>query len=816
LALADTANLVVQLRLDDKFSGGLGRINSQLSQLQAGAGQVGKGMGQIGTGLARVGTIAATGFAVGVGAAVKLAGDFEAQLNTINTIAKLSDSQLATLGEGIRKTFADTGQPLEDLTSAYYDLLSAGIKVSDAQSVLNTAVKLGIGGLGTTAESVNLLATAINTYGLDSAGAARAADIFAAAVRDGVVHVDDLAAGIGDVAPLAAQVGVTLEEIGAAYATLTARGVPAAEVGTQVNRAIIELLKPGPELVKVLDGLGETSFEASLKQKGLVQTLEDVRVEAEKQGIPFQDLFGRLEAYKFALATTGPNQAKFIAEQKAMASATGEVNAQFSERAQGLNFQLGKLKAAAQNAGITIGQALIPKLVPLVEKLSTFINENQGKIAEFGQKLADGLGAFADKIQTTDFSGIIDGLKLLGEVGKKVVDIFLSLPPGVQGALVAGLAINKLSGGLIGQGIGNVAGGLLKIAFARGATPALPLYVQQVGGGIGGPGAGAGKLGLLGILGGFAAALTADLVFGQIAAEINKRLNPTSFNYNEIAGQSGEFTRQQAAEEFAQKLATKLHLPLDEVKQRIVDAVNKQGLTFDQAVAALNKIDSNTKPGTVLGPPKPPYLSPGQTEGDRAIAQGFSNLNTSAFITALSRTTEIGLKDVGTTIENGIKTGLDPFGQGFLMLAQTAADPKDPPVLREISNHIIAAEELQKQYIASGDLNSAKQVQATIDGLHQLVGTVDTTNDYINALGDTAAADDRAMLNVTQQYAADQRAKSETTLAHLRGIQTATRATADKNFSPSFTANITNNVTAQLSVTQALYQQSLYTQIREG
>jgi hypothetical protein len=39
-------------------------------------------------------------------------------------------------------------------------------------------------------------------------------------------------------------------------------------------------------------------------------------------------------------------------------------NKQFDERAQGFNFQLGRLKANAKDAGITIGTALLPKITP--------------------------------------------------------------------------------------------------------------------------------------------------------------------------------------------------------------------------------------------------------------------------------------------------------------------------------------------------------------------------------------------------------------------------------------------------------------------
>ena len=46
---------------------------------------------------------------------------------------------------------------------------------------------------------------------------------------------------------------------------------------------------------------------------------------------------------------------------------------------------------------------------------------------------------------------------------------FLSLPSQVQGILIAGFAVNKLSGGLIGQGFGLNVGECIILALAVGA-----------------------------------------------------------------------------------------------------------------------------------------------------------------------------------------------------------------------------------------------------------------------------------------------------------------------------------------------------------
>ena len=114
------------------------------------------------------------------------------------------------------------------------------------------------------------------------------------------------------------------------------------------------------------------------------------------------------------------------------------------------------------------------------------------------QKAGRGLKDAFDFVKNIDWSTIERVLKVTGAVAKTAVDAFMSLPPNIQAAVIAGLAVNKLSGGLAASGIGNIAGGLIKIAFSqfgnRGSTPLNPVFVSGVGG-IGGPGGGVPPVG---------------------------------------------------------------------------------------------------------------------------------------------------------------------------------------------------------------------------------------------------------------------------------------------------------------------------------
>jgi TP901 family phage tail tape measure protein len=442
--------------------------------------------------------------AIGGGAlALKWAGDFEAQLNTINTIARETPEGLAKIGDEIRAIARETGTPLEELTQGYYDLLSAGVKAADAPKVLAEANKLAIGGLASAAEGVDLLTTAINVYGGDATKAPQYADEFAKAVERGKVTVAEIAASYAQVAPLAKSLGIENQELAAGYATLTAAGTPAAEAATQMAASLTALLKKTPALEK-LEKATKKNYAAIAGSKGLNVALEEMQVDADKAGIELIDLVGRKEALLYILQTTGPNLRKYNADLAAMGDSAGTAAGQMAERQKGLNFQIARAKALFKDAGITIGTALLPKLVPLVAKFNEFVTGNQAGIKQFGTDFAGAFEKAAGWVQRLDFAAIVASLKLAGTFAKGVISAFLAAPQWLQAAVVSGWGLNKLTGGALGSIFGDLTktalSGFLQQFVSRGSSPANPMFVADVTGGAGGlPGA-AGKGGILGKL----------------------------------------------------------------------------------------------------------------------------------------------------------------------------------------------------------------------------------------------------------------------------------------------------------------------------
>ncbi|MEO7197830.1 MAG: phage tail tape measure protein [Solirubrobacterales bacterium] len=630
MAAAETARLIASLELQDKLSPGVARASASLSRLEkaagSGQGSLGKlargmqgldkatgntqrSLGKFSQNIQRGLVIGAAAVTTSITAVVKSAADFEASLNTINSVAQVGPTELNKIGVAIRNVAKDTGTSLTDLTQGYYDLVSAGIKTADASNVLTQANKLAIGGIGTTTEAIDLLTTAINSYGGDATKAAEYTNAFAEAVGAGKTTISQIAESFAQVGPLAATAGISINEIAAALGVMTAKGTPTAEAITQIRSAIVALEKPNASLLKIIKATG-TDFAALARDKGLAFAYNELGKAAEKACIPMVKLTGRVEGALFAAQVTGPEYAAYAAELNKVEHASdgaGVAQAQMAERMKGLTPQINRLRQTILDAAITIGTKLLPKITPLIERLSAFLQANQGKIEAFGDSLATGFEKFATALGKVDWTPFIDGLRLSADIAKTAIGIFRSLPEGLQAGLVAGFAVNKITGGLPTSIVKDAGGILLDRLAKRGSSPANALWVQQVGG-LGGAAGGAPVVGGA-KLGSVAAAVGKVFLIGAavgVFAELTNVLgDQTKANQQQAAGlneQTSLYVKSASIDQMKASLAAlkdtsgyslaeqlALNLNIDGVR----DAIIAQQAQLEQAIAKAEAAAAN-------------------------------------------------------------------------------------------------------------------------------------------------------------------------------------------------------------------------------
>lgn len=130
---------------------------------------------------------------------------------------------------------------MESLAEATYQALSAGVDTANVVDFVSTATKLSVAGFTESATAVDVVTTALNAYGLAGSDAEKVASMLVKTQDLGKTSVGELAATMGRVIPTAAAYNVSLDQLSASYAIITASGTNTAIATTNLGAMFNEL-----------------------------------------------------------------------------------------------------------------------------------------------------------------------------------------------------------------------------------------------------------------------------------------------------------------------------------------------------------------------------------------------------------------------------------------------------------------------------------------------------------------------------------------------------------------------------------------------
>ena len=317
--------------------------------------------------------------AVGV-AGIKMALDIETSLNKIQNLVGASSEQVAQYGKDLKKVSNDTGKSQAELADGLFQIESAGIKGKAAVDTLTVAAKASAIGLGETKVVADALTSVMNAYGSENISAAEATDQLAAAVKFGKLEAASLAPAIGQVIPIAAKLGVSFSQVGAAIAVYSKQGADAAKASVGVKGILANFLGDGAkEQVEALDKLGTSMEEVreSFKTKGLAQTLNDLSNAADANGVSLSNVITNTRALTATYAIT-KDQEDYIKVSEGIADSAGLVANGMKNVEKSAGFKLNKAVNQLKNVAITIGELLIPTVMKLTGFLTSLVNKFNG------------------------------------------------------------------------------------------------------------------------------------------------------------------------------------------------------------------------------------------------------------------------------------------------------------------------------------------------------------------------------------------------------------------------------------------------------
>jgi TP901 family phage tail tape measure protein len=158
-----------------------------------------------------------------------------------------------------------------------YEILEASVPPQKALKVLGVAMKAAKGSsseLGTTVEAIT---TVLNAYGLSADKAATVSDWLFAISKRGHTSFTELASSIGPIAGLAGSVGLSMNDLGAAIATMTKNGMKTEGALTTVQGLLFSFISPSKEASECARSLGFEMSLATLKSEGLSGIFERLK-----------------------------------------------------------------------------------------------------------------------------------------------------------------------------------------------------------------------------------------------------------------------------------------------------------------------------------------------------------------------------------------------------------------------------------------------------------------------------------------------------------------------------------------------------------
>ena len=402
--------------------------------------------------------------------ATKTAGDFEQSFAQISTLFDASDKDLAKFKDDIKDYAAASGVSMEDITKSLAAAIGAGVDYTDSLGLMAVAEKLSVATKGDMQATTEVLVGTMNAYGIATKDAGALADLMFQIVKDGKIEMNDLAASLANVTPIAAAAGIGMKEVGAAIAVLTASGMAPSTAIDALKSAISNIIKPSEQATKLAGELGIEFNAAALKSKGLEGVLKDVAKATGGSADKMALLFGDVTGLASVLTLTGPQAKKFGETIESMGNSAGSVATAYAKMAGGMDVSLQKVTNAFTGLMLAIGTPLLDEFGGIATAIANIFTALSASVKDGGMKdLVSYIeGVFKDiqssletvaknlpaALASADFSGFKGGIdavitamkSLFGSIDLTTVD---GLKTAIETVGAAFLGLSKYTAGVI-------------------------------------------------------------------------------------------------------------------------------------------------------------------------------------------------------------------------------------------------------------------------------------------------------------------------------------------------------------------------------
>lgn len=329
----------------------------------------------------------ATAAITGIGtASVAVASTFESSMSQVAATMGMTAEEINNGSEDyqkLEKAARDMGSATKYSASEAADALNylalAGYDVDKSVETLPTILNLAAAGGIDLADASDMVTDAMSALGLETSQASNFVDQMAKTSQKSNTNVAQLGEAILTVGGTAKNLAGGTTELNTALGILADNGVKGAEGGTALRNIILSLSAPTDKAAAAMKDLGLQVYDAQGNMRPLNEIFQDLdgTLSTMSQGEQTQvlnEIFNKvdLKSVNALLANSGQ---RFDELSGYIDNADGAAATMADTMNNNLNGQITILKSALEEAGISIGQALLPIIKSLVSVIQSLTDK---------------------------------------------------------------------------------------------------------------------------------------------------------------------------------------------------------------------------------------------------------------------------------------------------------------------------------------------------------------------------------------------------------------------------------------------------------
>ena len=400
--------------------------------------------------------------------------ELEKQLTLTNAIAGGNAETFKQMEKAVRDFSLGVTYSAAESANALLQLTQAGFSVQQSIEAMSGVLTLSAATLEDVNETADLVASTLTSFSLQAGDASRVGNLFAASMNQSQASLPKLSFAMRQVGPVAAAMGVSLEQTTGALSALFNVGLRGEQAGTALRNVMVNLVSPAGEAAKVIKTLGLNVYNADGQMRDFFEILDDLS-KFNLSNADLAALFGR-EALAGGTALLRSAASGQLREMTDAMTGTQESVRVALEQMQSFDAQLKLARNSIDEMRTALGEDLAQKIIPILG----YITDMGIAFRELDKPTRDYMLTFA-----TFTAGAAVGIPLLAKLGGGVVSLagsFVELGSrAVTGASDAIGAMRMIGGAQGGASRTQNAIAGLTLA-ASSAAPAIGLAAAAIAG----------------------------------------------------------------------------------------------------------------------------------------------------------------------------------------------------------------------------------------------------------------------------------------------------------------------------------------------